>query len=1180
MRGSRKKPIKIVTFSFLVALSSLLILVLSGAEQNKGKIGRQDRRINLYVEVDPVLVTGNTMSGQPTAFYPKGDPSSGLYDSDGDGVLDRRINKIESFVNAANNCFNEAIAACVAHDPDNRLIYYHPDIWTDDNYNSAIDLLPDSMPQYADSSGTPSTNATQFIQVTLPFEPDPAHLFDTNNVTNNYLSGNILLRDETGAIVLVSAFLGGIDAFGTYHGDDPNWPAGALKRPDTLVLVANTATIPGVKPGIPDPAVSGPVALTGRDSLPPEWNGKEVILQIGSLVDKYGFWRDVASKHLIRRTGVPVDDDDTAVKVVDILPSDYIRHPITGDPLEDHWPGITSNSVDFVPTDVRFMIVFNKPVVPVTVGRSIVFNRGPFTGNMEPVPNPESMHWPPHPACSTSSIEPICSNVALKAYFIDELGDPVEPHTPVPVRIHPLSQNNLAKYIVTPLIDLPGSSTDWSGDLPGDPPTPPAGAVRMRIEITVFDYQKNTLTGLKPFQGGGATPQNLGVAGFHGERYYESGQNHTEAFSVLLGRRYVNAPVSPNVLYISMGTQGIGALDLDGNGFTTNTPTASRNMWVTASAYYSPYGNGMMGIANDYVYPVGVGSLSPIEGINEGGTRWWSDLDPSKDALVRDSNGSAALFDMPAMGHISDIEVGDFLDTIYYDRSNPFANDQLHLDLIHVAAAGNFLNNMISSPPTPNPPPLTLPVAMRPLHVAVDELGIHEQGAYVTLGKEVFPPDLTFIPLTGKKQWIHLDPAGLGGGSDRPFPPNAPGLGPWAPGTYLQDGPLAESCTFGIGYSYASRQQIGNFLFATDRTRGSVHVLNSNTMEPITEITGFGAPAQAAITSDLKDLFVTNLASSTVTVVDVNPRSPHFLLKTAEIPVGQWPKGLCCQPGGEDVLVCNFGDDTISIIEKSSRSVRKTLTDSRINKPWDIVAGPRQNTFGWGTGVYHAYISNFGGHNVLVYESGPDGLGGIGLDDIYGAVPLIGENGEVYEEILEPRGLCYDPCYLHDISSSLNLVGGCFVAHNSIKGAAVSRIQFVNQEPGWGPYPPGSVTRDFFIVGQWTAQDGVLSGTGPAADVALPDLNREAWLNQVIAGNPYVTNWGAVGNNPMLSLPVNNKHPIRYLPSATPTFLPDLLFVSYVNDSVIDLLDRASGTTTCVTGLPGPAGVLKSYFKN
>jgi len=1177
MRSFRKKSLFPLCLSFLVAFG-LLVLVLSSAEQHRSPKERQGRRVSLYEEADPILVTGNVMWGQPIAFHPEGDPNSGLYDSDGDGVLDKRINTIKSFVNAANNCFNEAIAACVAHDPDDRFIYYHPDIWTDDEYNPAIHLRPDSMPRYADSSGTPSTNATQFVQVTLPFEPDPAHLFDLNNVTNNYLSGEITLRDETGSSLFVSAFLGGSDAFGTYHGNDPNWPAGALKSSDTLVLVANTATIPSVKPGIPDPAVSGPIALTGTDSVAFEWSGKEVYLQIGSLVDKQGFRRNIASKHLIRRTGVAVDDDDTAVKVVAIMPSEYILHPVSGYPLEDHWPGITGNGENFVPTDARFMIVFNKPVVPVTVGRSIVFNRGPFTGNMEPVPNRESMLWQPHPACSTT-IEPICSNVALKAYFLDELGDAVEPHTPVPVRIHPLSQNNLASYIVTPLIDLPGSSTEWSGDLPGDPPTPPAGAVRMRIEVTVYDYQKNALTGLKPSQGGGATPQNLGVAGFHGERFYQNGQNATETFSVLLGARYVNAPVSPNVVYVGLGTKGIGALDLDGNGFTTHAPSASRNMWITASAYYSPYGNGMMGVANDYAYPVGVGSESPIEGINEGGTRWWSDLDPSKDALVRDSTGSAALFEMP-MSFINDIEVGDFLDTIYYDRSSPFTSDQLHLDLIYVAAAGNFLNNLISSPPTPNPPPLTLPVAMRPLHVVVDELGIHEQGAFVMLGKEVFPPDLTFLPLTGKKQWIHLDPAGLGGGADKPFPPNPPGLGPWAPGSYLQDGPLAETCTFGIGYSYASRQQIGNFLFATDRTRNSVHVLNSNTMEPITEITGFAAPAQAAITSDLEDLFVTNLATATVTVIDVNPRSPRFLLRAAEIPVGQWPKGICCQPDGEDVLVCNYGDNTISIIEQSSRSVRKTLTDSRIDKPWDMVAAPRQHTFGWGTGVYHAYISNFGGNNLLVYESGPDGLGGIGLDDIYGAVPLVGENGEVYEEILEPRGLCYDPCYLHDISGATNLVGGCFVAHNSVKGAAVSRIQFVDQRPGWGPYPPGSVTRDFFIVSQWTAQDGALSGTGPAADVALPDLNREAWLNQNFSANPYVTNWGGVGNNPVLSFPSSNKHPLRYLPSPTPTFMPDLLFVSYINDPLIDLLDRVSGTTTCITGLPHPAGVLESYFKN
>ncbi len=1169
----------VVAFCVLIALSCLLVFALSGTEQDKEHIVRQKRSVDLYEEADPVRVTGNIVSCRRLDFFPKGETASGFFDSDGDGEVDTRINRFKSFVNAANNCFNEAIAACVAHDPDDRFIYDDPDIWRDDEYNNALEWRPDPMPRYADWSGTPSTHATQFFQVILPFEPDRASLFDPANPTNNYLSGNLDVRDETGATVWLSVFAGGIDAFGVDHGNDPNWPAGASRAPDTIVFVANTMSIPGVKPGIPDPAVNRSVALTGTDASPAEWNGKEIRIRIGTLADAQGNQRAVNSRHLVRRTGVPADDDDTAVEVLAILPSECVPHPITGAPLEDHWPGIAGSGSHFVPVDARFMIVFNKPVVPVTVGRSIVFNRGPFTGNMEPVPNPERMNWPPYPACSTE-IEPICTNVSLKAYFLDELGDPVEPHTPVPVRIHPLSQNNLASYVVTPLIDLPGSSTDWSGDLPNDPPTPPAGAVRMRIEVTVYDYQKNTLTGIMPGQGGQPTPQNLGVAGFHGERYYNNGQNETESFSVLLGSRYVNAPVSPNVLYFTMGAKGIGALDLDGNGFVTNSPAASRNMWITASAFYSPFGNGMLGFGNNYAYPVGVGDDTPIGGINEGGGRWWSDLDPSKDALVRDSNGSAQLFDCPASCRISDIEVGDFLDTIYYNRSNPYASDADRLDLVYPAAVGTLSSNLISSPPTPNPPPLTLPVGMRPLHVGVDEHAVHDEGAYVILGKEVFPPDISFFSLYGKKQWIHLDPAGLLGGSDRPFPPNAPGLGPWSWGTYIQDGPIAETCTFGIGSHYASRQQIGNFLFATDRANDTVRVLNSNTMEQITEVTGFSRPEQAAITPDLKTLFVTNLDSMSVSVVDVDPRSPHFLLKTDEIAVGRWPKGLCCQPDGEDVLVCNFGDDTISIIEAGTRSVRKTLTDCRIDKPWDIVAGPRQLVTGWGCGVYHAYISNFGGNNILVYESGPDGIGGIGLDDIYGAVPLIGEFGEVYEEILQPRGLCYDPLYLHDTPGSLNLVGGCFVAHDSAKGAAVSRIQFVKQYGPWGPQTPGTWDRDFLIVDQWTAQDGVLSGTGPAADVALPDINRAAWLDQNFGGSPYVTNLGGVGNNPSMDLPANNKHPMRYFPSPVPTFLPDLLFVSYVNDPVIDLLDSSSGTSTCIAGLPGAAPVLKTYFKN
>jgi len=1153
------------------------------------------RNINLYREVPPIYVSGNHDSGQPRKFFPKGSTTAGLADTDNDGQPDTRINDFASFANAANNNFRAEIAACLPHGNTPRDLYADPDVWVD------VNERPDTMPRYADGSGTPTTDGTQWFQIRFPFPLDPASVFDLANVPN-FLSPEITLYDETGSIVPCSVFVDGRDATGTFH--DPlnplsGWPAGAIQAPNVIVFVANTPQDHpplAARPGIPDQ----PTAFTATDSSPEVWNNLEFAVRIGKVRDKKGRNVRIDSKHLIRRDNVPLDNDDVAVRVVDVVPSEYVLNPATGARLQDHWPNVSGSGEDlFVPPDACFQIIFNKPVVPETVGRSIVFNKAPFTGNMKTIPNPEVYSYQADPACGPN-IEPLATNIAVRAYFVDEQGNAHGVETPIPLRVYPLSQNNMAKYIVNPVINLPGSSSDWSGDLidPHNPPPPlpPAGSIRMRIEVIVYEYMQNSLTG-DPDGVGPGTPQNLCVGGFHGERFFNNGENYTKTFSVLDGDRYVNAPVSPNVMYYTMGTKGVGAIDLNGSGFTTNTPGTGRNMWVTSTSVYSPEGNGMTDptASNAFTYPVGLGDDTPIPGVNEGSSGWFRDLDPSKDALVRDSNGSARLFPAPrthtGYSNITDLEVGDFLDTIYFDRSNDYNRDQKHLDLIYTQAAGNFMNNMISSPPTPNPPPLTLPVGMRPIDIILDDYSIHEEGAFVIMGQEVFPPDLTYIQLTGPKQWVHLEPAGLSGGSDSPYPPNAPGLGPWRMAHFVQDGPLAESCTFGSAFPYASRQQIGNFLFAADRGDNSVKVLNSNTMDEIASIEdGVRGPDQLALTPDLKTLYVTNGSSRSVSVYNVNPRSADFLNLRTIIPVGSQPKGICCQPDYEDVLVCNYGSNSMSIINPATNSVRKTVT-SLIKKPWDVVAAPRQLAFGWGTGVYHAYISNHGGDNVLVFESGPDGLGGIGYDDVLDPVPTTGENGQEFLDIINPRGLCFNPLYLHNSSSPMNLTGGCFVAHWSTEGAAVSRIQFVDQYGPWGPIQitpisgsiggtPGFGDRAFLITHQWTAKEGFLSGYGEAADVAMPDFNREAWLYQSVTGSGYVTNWGAVGGNPSLSLPINNKHPIRKLPAEMPTFYPDQLYVSFTNSSVIDVLDVNNGAVTTISGLPAPAERLKTFFKN
>jgi hypothetical protein len=270
------------------------------------------------------------------------------------------------------------------------------------------------------------------------------------------------------------------------------------------------------------------------------------------------------------------------------------------------------------------------------------------------------------------------------------------------------------------------------------------------------------------------------------------------------------------------------------------------------------------------------------------------------------------------------------------------------------------------------------------------------------------------------------------------------------------------------------------------------------------------------------------------------------------------------------VLVANFVGNTMDIISPASNTVRKTIT-ALINAPYDIIVTERQSgTFeGFNSQIYFAYISNLGSNSVVVFESGPDGPFGIGLDNVRGEVPTDANQNDI--ELIEPRGMTYD--------SSINregvYAGGCFVAHKDSNGRGiVSKIQFVHQ-PVFGPIivvpppgffqPPGFSDRRFEVVAQWgNSNQALLSGIAPT-DVTLADLRLDD-LQRLPAGG---TNLGAILATPGLynGIP-NSKHCWRIVPfpgtqlvppGPTRTVIADQLFISYADTGVVDVVDPEQG---------------------
>src|SRR5262249_41512750 len=168
--------------------------------------------------------------------------------------------------------------------------------------------------------------------------------------------------------------------------------------------------------------------------------------------------------------------------------------------------------------DSDFLIEFTEPMVPQSVGLSAVLNGGAFDGNLP------AFTWPNPPVPPLPNVNLTSPTTAATPIFI-------------PFDLNPVATNNLARYILHPLITLPPNAT---------------------IQIVVQDVNVNTKASFD----------------LHGNAL-ASGKNFIKNLATGDGPALVNAPVSPEVIYwLPSGARGMGAIDLNGFGFTTNKPDA------------------------------------------------------------------------------------------------------------------------------------------------------------------------------------------------------------------------------------------------------------------------------------------------------------------------------------------------------------------------------------------------------------------------------------------------------------------------------------------------------------------------------------------------------------------------------------------------------------------------------
>ena len=516
------------------------------------------------------------------------------------------------------------------------------------------------------------------------------------------------------------------------------------------------------------------------------------------------------------------------------------------------------------------------------------------------------------------------------------------------------------------------------------------------------------------------------------------------------GPGIVNAPVAPEAIYVGMRGSNSGVAVIDLNGFGQGTGDLS------VSNFKNNPNVGAPGVTP----PLAPGT-SNLDAGSEGAL-----------TLTKDSSGTNfRLVKPPIVGQVGDMAIGQPLDKVYNNENvNPFVTRINQVNPATATGIGAF-GNSIQVAPIPNPPKIKFPPPNPARAIFAEEPTVASTSGSGFLASSppcvTSPPNLLGIgdPLVKK---------------DGIFGASLPGIfvGPQPPPAGSQQ-PITPYCP------YASRQQIGHFLYVIDRDNQKLVVLNSNRFTVLKSFS-ITDPYSLGLSPNLKMLAVTSFSSGKVSFIDVDPSSPTFHTVVGVTKVGEGPMGVAWQPQGEDLLVCNSVSNTVSILAGTTLQVRKNVS-SLLNRPFEVAVDSREVNFGFNTGIYFAYILNTDG-TVAIFESGPSGVNGIGFDDVIG-VPESGRFRNA--RTLQP-----------DVLSQSSAV---WVAHQDNNGLGqISHLELTDSPSG--PIPvsnasTGIILPPTFRQRQWnvnakiggqdpsTPSKDKLSGNAPS-DIAFDDIQN------------------------------------------------------------------------------------------
>ncbi len=627
--------------------------------------------------------------------------------------------------------------------------------------------------------------------------------------------------------------------------------------------------------------------------------------------------------------------------------------------------------------------------------------------------------------------------------------------------------------------------------------------------------------------------QNTAIRGLTGDLI---GLAVNSQFSTGQGPGIVNAPVAPEAIYVGVGgsTPGVAVIDLNGVGQGTGDLVTS--------------------LFKQGIQPnIGTNGVDPA--LSEGRTS----LDAGGAgalSLVRDTNLDTLLLREPLVGTVGDIHVGAPLDLVFNNENinvNATRANQMNPQL-----GQQMPGNTITQPPHPNPPRLRYPPPNPGRAIFGEEPTVNSSsgppGNILTGGVAAGCANSPLNRLVAGNPFNTTSGQfGLFGSvfMGTFYGPQRPPLSPPPPPPFCP---------------YTSRQQIGHFLYVLDRDNRQVLVVNSNRFTVLDTIR-LTDPISMAMAPNMTHLAVSNFSSATVSFIDIDPTSPTFHQIVAETRVERGPTGICWQPDGEDILVVSTDSNFMSIIRASDFTVRRSVSGF-LNAPTEVIATERYVANGFAQGVYFAYILNSNG-TLAVYESGPDGVNGIGFNDVISTIPNA--------TFPRARAMTYDP---------LSTGGGVLIGHVDDNGLGqVSRLSMTSSPVGQLPLNPNSggfIQPPTFRQKEWAVVQkfGGLNATTPVRDLLSGNSVIDLALDEM-------TNFGgAYGqvtqfNGSAAQTPYNHsgKHTVKAVGGAVgPAVQPKLMFAALSDVGKVDVFEVQSGRRIRTIDVPG-VRVIGTYWR-